>query len=53
VLRVRVVDRHGAGPGQPEDLPVSPFWLAFWLLTIVELAIWAVVLWAMAIRTLL
>jgi hypothetical protein len=50
VLFLRVVDRHGPGPGQPTGVPVNPFWLVVWLVILAELAAWAVVLWVMAIR---
>ena len=32
---------------------MSPFWIIVFVVVIAELAIWAVVLWVMAIRTLL
>jgi hypothetical protein len=32
---------------------MSPFWLLFWLAVIAELAALAVVLWVMAVRSLL
>jgi len=32
---------------------MNPFWFVVWVVVIAGLAVWAVVLWVMAIRTLL
>ncbi len=50
---MRVVGRHRNADGEPPGVRMNPFWFVVWVVVIAGLAVWAVVLWVMAIRTLL
>jgi hypothetical protein len=49
VLLLRVVDRHGPGPGEPEGVPVI-FWVVVVCVAIVELVVLVAVWGVMTVR---